>query len=73
MWAEQFEEEDIPIAEFENIGLSKDGLITLGDDDLKALLSGGRTDLIHLMNLTNGEQRIPDLEAKLSLHRNEEG
>ena len=43
MTQEVFEEEDIPVAEFENIGLSKDGRLDLGDHDLKALLAGRRT------------------------------
>jgi len=42
MMQEVFEEEDIPVAEFENIGLSKDGRLSLGAEDLKVLLSGVR-------------------------------
>ena len=72
MIQELFEEEDIPIAEFENIGLSKDGVISLGETDLKALLSGHRTDLVRLENLQNGADKI-NLDAKLSLKRNEQG
>jgi hypothetical protein len=36
MIQEIFEEDDIPVAEFENIGLSKDGRISLAEYDLKA-------------------------------------
>ena len=73
MTAEIFEEEDIPLAEFENIGLSKDGRLDLGEHDLKALLAGLRTDTIRLHNLEDGDMKILNLDAKLSLHRNEQG
>jgi hypothetical protein len=73
MMQELFEQEDIPIAEFENLGLSKDGRISLGEQDLKALLSGGRTDLICLHDLQDGDIKIINLDAKLSLRRNEQG
>lgn len=73
MQEELFDEEDIPVAEFENIGLSKDGRINLGEQDWKALLAGRRTDLLRLENLTDGDIRILHLDAKLSLKRNDEG
>jgi hypothetical protein len=70
MFQEVFEEEDIPVAEFENIGLSKDGRISLAEHDLKALLSGGRTNLLRLHDLEDGDVKIMNLDAKLSLQRN---
>ena len=73
MIQEIFEEEDIPIAEFENIGLSKDGRISLGEHDLKALLSGGRTEMLRLQGLEDGDIKIMNVDAKLSLRRNDEG
>lgn len=73
MRAEIFEEEDIPVAEFENIGLSKDGLVTLAEHDLRALLTGNRTGLIRLTNLEDGDLKIMAMDAKLSLRRNEDG
>lgn len=73
MTQEVFEEEDIPVAEFENIGLSKDGRIDLGEHDLKALLAGRRTEMLRLHNLTDGDVKIMHLDAKLSLRRNEQG
>jgi len=73
MMQEVFEEEDIPIAEFENLGLSKDGLIDIGEHDLKALLAGRRTDMLRLHNLEDGDTKIMHLDAKLSLRRNEQG
>jgi len=73
MRQEIFEEEDIPIAEFENLGLSKDGRLNLGEHDLKALLSGSRTALLHLSNLEDDDVKILNLDAKLSLKRNEQG
>ncbi|TSJ40928.1 DUF4099 domain-containing protein [Mucilaginibacter corticis] len=68
-----FEEQEIPIAEFQNLGLSKDGRLHLGEDDLKALLAGHRTEMIRLHNLTDGEIKIMHLDAKISLRRNEQG
>jgi hypothetical protein len=73
MLQEVFEVEDIPVAEFENIGLSKDGRISLAEHDLKALLSGGRTDLLRLHDLEDGDVKIMNLDAKLSLQRNQQG
>jgi hypothetical protein len=73
MIQEIFEEANIPVAEFENIGLSKDGLITLPELDLKALLSGHRTNLIRLHNLEDGDIKVMNLDAKLSLQRNKTG
>lgn len=73
MIQEIFEEDDIPVAEFENIGLSKDGRISLAEYDLKALLSGHRTNLIRLHDLEDGDIRIMNLDAKLSLQRNQTG
>jgi hypothetical protein len=73
MIQEIFEEDDIPVAEFENIGLSKDGRISLAEYDLKALLSGHRTNLIRLHDLEDGDIKIMNLDAKLSLQRNQTG
>lgn len=73
MTQEVFEEEDIPVAEFENIGLSKDGRLDLGEHDLQALLAGRRTNILRLHNLEDGDIRIMHLDAKLSLSRNEQG
>jgi hypothetical protein len=73
MIRQEFEEEDIPLLEFEHLGLSKDGRLNLGDQDLKALLSGGRTELLHLSNLEDDDIKILNLDAKLSLKRNEQG
>jgi len=73
MRQEVFEEEDIPLPEFENLGLSKDGRLDLGEHDLRALLSGGRTELLHLGNLEDDDIKIMNLDAKLSLRRNEQG
>jgi len=68
-----FEEEDIPVAEFENLGLSKDGVVNLAEQDLKSLLSGNRTSMIRLLNLQEGDDRIGGIDAKLSLSRDESG
>jgi hypothetical protein len=73
MIAAVFEEEDIPIAEFENLGLSKDGLVNIAEHDLRALLAGNRTSMIRLLNLQEGDERIGGIDAKLSLARDENG
>lgn len=68
-----FEEEDIPVAEFENLGLSKDGVVNLAENDLKALLSGNRTSMIQFQNLQDENDKIGSMNAKISLKRNEDG
>jgi Protein of unknown function (DUF4099)/Protein of unknown function (DUF3945) len=73
MITEIFEEADIPVAEFENLGLSKDGVVNLAEDDMKALLSGNRTSMIRLLNLQEGDDRIGGIDGKLSLTRDDKG
>ena len=57
----------------ENIGLGKNGRLNLKEEDLRALLSGGRTGMLQLTNLESGDIRIEAIDAKLSLKRNENG
>ena len=46
-----FKENDLPFRELETIGLAAGGQLLLNVNDLKALLSGRRTGLMHLENL----------------------
>jgi len=62
-----YQDKDLPLAELERIGLAKNGRIELEVDDLNALLSGRRTDMLRLENLQAEGIHIPALDAKLSL------
>ena len=62
-----FDEQDLPIADLEKIGLVKDGSLILDDDDRLALLSGRRTAMLRLENLYADGFHIPALDTKLSL------
>lgn len=68
-----FKEKDLPVRDLETIGLASDGQLLLNVDDLKALLSGRRTDLLELHDLQAENIRIKSLHAKISLKMNEKG
>ena len=68
-----FKEKDLPVSDLEAIGLASGGQLLLNVDDLKALLSGRRTNLLHLENLQTENISIMALDAKLSLRRNPDG
>ena len=61
------------MADLERIGLAKNGRLSLDEDDLNALLSGRRTDMLRLENLQADGIHIPALDAKLSLRPNAAG
>lgn len=61
------------MADLERIGLAKKGQLSLDEDDLNAMLSGRRTDMLRLENLHADGIHIPALDAKLSLRPNTEG
>lgn len=65
----QFLEKELPVKELQKLGLYQDGKLTLEADDLDALLSGRRTDLIRLGGLQSEGFRIDSLDAKISLER----
>lgn len=69
----QFRESDIPIGELRKLGLIKNGKPDLSDEDIAALVSGHRTDLITLQDLHGDGIRIKKMDAKLSLERTQEG
>jgi hypothetical protein len=64
---------DLPMADLQRIGLAKNWQLMLDDDDLTALLSGRRTDMLRLENLQADGLQIPALDAKLSLRPNASG
>ncbi|MDB5012390.1 MAG: hypothetical protein JWQ25_592 [Daejeonella sp.] len=60
----------LPINELEQLGLVKNGRPLLKDEDLEALLSGRRTDMIALQDVHSKSFVIKQLDAKLSLSTN---
>lgn len=63
----------LPLADLERIGLASAGQLLLNMDDLKALLSGRRTDMLHLENLQSEKTNIKALQAKISLNKGPDG
>jgi hypothetical protein len=63
-----FNEKQLPVADLERIGLAAGGQLLLNVDDMKALMSGRRTGLLHLENLEAENIKIKAIDAKLSLH-----
>ncbi|MBS1528030.1 MAG: DUF4099 domain-containing protein [Bacteroidetes bacterium] len=68
-----YSRQDLPLGDLQRIGLAKDGVLALDADDLNALLSGRRTDMLRLENLNAEGVHIPALDAKLSLKQNKDG
>lgn len=68
-----FLEQELPLNDLNRLGLFKDGKLAIERDDLDALLSGRRTDLIIMSNLQSEGFRIERLDAKLSLDRSPDG
>src|ERR1700743_591837 len=73
MMQQIYNAQDLPLDDLQKTGLFKDGKINLDDDDLKALLSGRRTDMLRLENLSTDNLHIPALDAKVSLKPNGDG
>lgn len=69
----QFNENDLPIGELRKIGLIRNGRPDLSEEDLGALLTGHRTDLITLRDLNSDGIHIKKMDAKLSLERTPDG
>jgi len=69
----KFKEKELPMEDLETIGLAAGGQLLLNVDDLKALLSGGRTSLLQLSNLEAENIRIKSMDAKLSLQPDAKG
>lgn len=69
----QFQEKDLPIGDLRRLGLVRNGKPLLSDDDIEALLSGHRTDLITLQDLNGDGIHIRKMDTKLSLEQTPEG
>lgn len=68
-----FTKQDLPMEDLGQLGLVKNGKLSLDEDDLTALLSGRRTDMLRLENLEMDGVSIKELDAKLSLNLNMDG
>lgn len=68
-----YDEQDLPLSDMEAIGLAKNGRVFLTETDLASLLSGRRTGMTRLENLSSEGIQIPALDAKLSLKPNKKG
>ncbi|ARS41957.1 hypothetical protein CA265_20780 [Sphingobacteriaceae bacterium GW460-11-11-14-LB5] len=68
-----FEPHQLPISEFQRLGLVFENHIQLDPVDLNALLLGRRTGLITLRNLEANGLKLEKIDLKLSLETNREG
>ncbi|WP_431293345.1 DUF4099 domain-containing protein [Pedobacter sp. P26] len=68
-----FEHNQLPIDDFNRLGLVSKGDITLDPYDLNALLFGRRTRLVTLNNLEANGFKIEKIDLKLSLDQNPDG
>jgi len=68
-----FNESQLPFKELETLGLAAGGQLLMNVNDLKALLSGRRTGLMHLENLETENIKIKSIDAKISLRENAQG
>jgi len=66
-------ENELPVKELEKLGLYQNGQMNLSSEDLDALLAGRRTDMRSMVHLKMDGFAIRQLDAKLSLSRNEDG
>lgn len=70
---QNYKEKDLPINEMEAIGLVSNGKLNISSENLNALLSGKRTDLVRLTNISSEGVTIKELDAKISLNPNAGG
>jgi hypothetical protein len=73
MLKQQFTRQELPMNELQKLGLASGADLHIDEDDLTALLSGRRTDMLRLENLDQQDLHIPALDAKLSLRHNADG
>lgn len=59
--------QDLPMDDLQKIGLVSAGELNMSGHDLSALLSGRRTEMLTLANLSYEGHHIAELEAKLSV------
>ncbi|SDD71477.1 DUF4099 domain-containing protein [Pedobacter soli] len=65
-----FQSSDLPLAQLEKLGIYHQGQLLLNPEEISALLSGRRTELISLFELKGEKFDIERLDARLSLRRN---
>jgi len=68
-----YKAEALPLSLLEKVGLVSDGRILLIKEDFLALLSGVRTQVLKLYGITDGDQTLDEVHAKISLQKNSEG
>lgn len=70
---QSYKVKDLPLKEMESLGLATKGKVNLSGENLNALLSGNRTDLVRINNISSNGIEISKLDAKLSLRPTEDG
>jgi len=65
----QFNLSELPLSQFEALGIYRDMQLLLDPDEINTLLSGRRTTLVPLHELKGADFTIDRLDARLSLHR----
>src|SRR5690606_31818694 len=71
--AKLIKENELPVKDFEKLGLYRDGRIDMNSEDMDALISGRRTAMRSMAHLELDGFNIRQLDAKLSLRRNGDG
>lgn len=69
----QFKDNELPLGELEKLGLYIQGRILLSRDNINALLTGRRTEMTNFRDLKFDGLSIPELDAKLSLKKDQDG
>lgn len=70
---QNYKVKDLPLKEMESLGLATKGKVNLSGENLNALLSGNRTDLVRINNISSNGIEISKLDAKLSLRATGDG
>ncbi|HMI02731.1 MAG TPA: DUF4099 domain-containing protein [Pedobacter sp.] len=69
-----FTETELPMAQLQQAGLAHNGQVIISKEEMDAMLSGRRTGMKLIYDLQTAEgTRIPAIDAKLSLGRDEQG
>ncbi|MNK75776.1 hypothetical protein D3C87_953260 [compost metagenome] len=66
-----FQQSQLPLEQLSKLGIYHQDQLLLNPEEISALLSGRRTDLISLHHLKGEKFDIERLDARLSLHRDE--
>ncbi|ARS40290.1 hypothetical protein CA265_11755 [Sphingobacteriaceae bacterium GW460-11-11-14-LB5] len=64
---------DLPMEDLRDLGLIKDGEVTLPKKDIDALISGMRTGLVKLQDINHGDIEVKEIHVKLSLAKSAAG